>query len=125
MDYAKLGEKLRQIREDAGLSLDDLAARVDAGRAALAHYEAARRRPDLERISEIVAACGWEVEMLFRRRGEGDAVTALYAATAALRPAEVRLLTRIARLLSAADPDFLVTLGIEVGHYERRLPGER
>lgn len=121
MDYADLARRLKSIREDAGLTLDELAERMQFGRAGLAHYEAQRRKPDLERITEWAEACGYEAELVFRRAGSAPALTALYSAASGLDPGRLRLLARIAALLRHADPDFLVTLGIEIGLHEARL----
>lgn len=121
MDYEQLAQELRRIREDAGLNLAQLAERMEGVTAsAVGHWESLRRKPSLPVVDAWARACGYEAEMVFRRAGDAETLTALLRAASPLPGATVRLLARIADLLRDADPEFLVTLGIEVGLHEAR-----
>jgi len=57
MTYREIGRKIQKAREEAGLSQEELAARLGCTQAALSNYELGKRRlylSQLERISEVL-----------------------------------------------------------------------
>ncbi|GAD84813.1 helix-turn-helix domain-containing protein [Nocardia asteroides NBRC 15531] len=80
-----VGARLRQLREESGLSLSALATRVPYSRAALGHYETGTRAAPSEVIAwyERVHAESVPVLPAARRRDPRAADTALAAAIAA------------------------------------------
>ena len=54
---------VREARRRAGLSQADLASRVGTTQSAVARLETGRSAPSLERITELVRACGFELEV--------------------------------------------------------------
>lgn len=57
-EYAALRAELRALREDAGLSQRDLAARLKVPHSWVAKVETGERRIDLIEFHHFVAACG-------------------------------------------------------------------
>lgn len=56
MEDASLGERLRQLRQEAGLSLRDLARRVGVTFPHLSKVEAGRERPSADLLTKVAAA---------------------------------------------------------------------
>lgn len=54
---------IREARRRAGLTQVELAERVGTTQSAIARVERGQGRPTLERISELLAACGFEVQV--------------------------------------------------------------
>jgi len=54
---------VREARRRAGLSQADLAHRAGTTQSAVARLEAGRSAPSLERITELVRACGFELDV--------------------------------------------------------------
>ena len=54
---------VREARRRAGLSQADLASRVGTTQSAVARLETGRSAPSLERITELVRACGFDLEV--------------------------------------------------------------
>jgi len=54
---------VREARRRAGLSQADLAHRARTAQSAVARLEAGRSAPSLERITELVRACGFDLEV--------------------------------------------------------------
>lgn len=57
MTYREIGRKIQKAREEAGLSQEELAARLGCTQAALSNYELGKRRlylSQLERISQVL-----------------------------------------------------------------------
>ena len=55
--YEKIGRKLQEAREEAGLSQEELAKKIGCTQASLSHYELGKRRlylADLQRIGQIM-----------------------------------------------------------------------
>lgn len=59
----KGGQVVREARRRAGLSQADLAARVGTTQSAIARLEASRTAPSLERVTELVRACGFDLRL--------------------------------------------------------------
>jgi transcriptional regulator with XRE-family HTH domain len=59
-------ENLREARNHAGLSQDELAGRADVDRAAISTYEHGRREPDLRTIVKLAHALGVPAGTLLR-----------------------------------------------------------
>ena len=54
---------LRLARERSGLSLRELAARAGTSHSTLAAYEAGRVQPSYEKVRQIVASAGFDLEV--------------------------------------------------------------
>ncbi|MEE4544899.1 helix-turn-helix domain-containing protein [Streptomyces sp. V4-01] len=54
----QVGRRLRQLREERGLSLSELARRSGTGKATLSELEAGRRNPTLETLYALTTALG-------------------------------------------------------------------
>lgn len=54
---------IRLARQRSGLSLRELAARADTSHSALAAYEASRVQPSFEKVRQIVASAGFDLEV--------------------------------------------------------------
>ncbi len=55
--YQKIGKKLQEAREEAGLSQEELAKRIGCTQASLSNYELVKRRlylGDLQRIGQLL-----------------------------------------------------------------------
>jgi transcriptional regulator with XRE-family HTH domain len=76
---ALVGKNVRQLRSAAGLSQEELAARMDVGQGYVSGLEAGRRNPTLTTLSEIAMALNVSLSELFtaaptaskRRAGRG------------------------------------------------------
>jgi len=88
--YAEFGRRLRDLRRAAGLSQQELAARVDISRASVANIERGAQRVALHQAVELAAALGVDpirlipqtqgrearLVRVLREAGESDAVVA-------------------------------------------------
>lgn len=54
---------MREVRRRAGLSQAELAARLGTTQSAIARLETGRGRPTLERLSQVAAACGLDLQV--------------------------------------------------------------
>jgi len=54
---------VREARRRAGLSQADLASRAGTTQSAVARLETGRSAPSLERITELVRACGFDLDV--------------------------------------------------------------
>lgn len=54
---------VREARRRAGLSQAEVASRAGTTQSAIARLEAGRSAPSLERITELVRACGFDLEI--------------------------------------------------------------
>ena len=63
---------VREARKRAGLTQSELAERVGTTQSAIARLERGVGRPTLARISELVAACGLEVQVRLVPADEHD-----------------------------------------------------
>jgi len=54
---------VREARRRAGLTQDELARRVGTTQSAIARIERGRTAPSLERLRELVRACGLDLEL--------------------------------------------------------------
>ena len=66
-EYKALRAELRAIREKAGLSQRDLAAKLDVPHSWVAKVEAGERRIDVVEFSWLIAACGHDPNVVFGR----------------------------------------------------------
>lgn len=60
------GDKLRQLRIDAGLTQRDVAERTGLKLSALSHYEHGRREPSLRNLRRLSLALGISADELLR-----------------------------------------------------------
>lgn len=73
---------LKQLREDAGLTQEDLAVRLKKDQSFVSRYERGERRLDLIELAEIAEACGFRLAELTKRyEGETHAGGAVQAST--------------------------------------------
>lgn len=61
MDATKIGRAIRQAREDAGLTQDELAKRIGTHQPNVSMWEAGMRRPEIESIFAVAEALGLSV----------------------------------------------------------------
>jgi ribosome-binding protein aMBF1 (putative translation factor) len=92
---------VREARRRAGLSQADLAARVQTTQSAIARLESGATAPSLERVTELVRACGFDLEVQLVPRDD--------AAVAAAR--RNRRLTPEERLQKATDVTAFINRG--------------
>jgi transcriptional regulator with XRE-family HTH domain len=52
----EIGKRIQRAREEAGISQDELAARVGLTQAALSNYELGKRQPGLNKLERISSA---------------------------------------------------------------------
>jgi transcriptional regulator with XRE-family HTH domain len=55
---------VREARRRAGLTQAELATRAGTTQSAIARLEAGRSAPSLERVTELVRACGFDLEVM-------------------------------------------------------------
>jgi transcriptional regulator with XRE-family HTH domain len=70
MADAQLGRTLRDLREQAGMSQEELAAKAQVSRASIQNWEAARTAPRRAESRRLAAALGVSVDDLKARTGE-------------------------------------------------------
>ena len=66
-EYKALRSELRALRDAAGLSQRDLAAKLDVPHSWVAKVEAGERRIDVVEFGWLVAACGEEPSVVYAR----------------------------------------------------------
>jgi len=71
-EYKALRAELRAIRERAGLTQRDLAAKLKVPHSWVAKVEAGERRIDVVEFGWLVTACGQEPADVFARLSGGD-----------------------------------------------------
>jgi len=71
-EYKALRAELRAIREKAGLSQRDLAAKLNVPHSWVAKVEAGERRIDVVELCWFIAACGEDAVRLMSRLSAGD-----------------------------------------------------
>ncbi len=70
--YEKIGRKLQEAREEAGLSQEELAKKIGCTQASLSNYELGKRRlylADLQRIGQLL---GKQITYFLDDPGEGE-----------------------------------------------------
>jgi transcriptional regulator with XRE-family HTH domain len=110
MADAQLAKKLRDLREQAGMSQEELAAKAQVSRASIQNWEAARTAPRRAESRRLAAALGTTVDALKAHAGEDQVEAqeirdALQAAMELEDPEEMRaaLLELLARMPPASD----------------------
>jgi transcriptional regulator with XRE-family HTH domain len=66
------GALVREARRIAGLSQSELAARVGTTQSAVSNWERGRDVPRVDTLGRILQACGFEVDLTFRRHDDVD-----------------------------------------------------
>lgn len=110
MAEPQLGPTLRALREQAGLSQEELAARAQVSRASIQNWEGNRTAPRRAETRKLASALGMTVDT-FRARMEEERLdaqeirNALQAATELADPEEMRaaLLELLSRIPSESD----------------------
>ena len=106
-DTRGTGSRIREAREQAGLSQRELAARLRRSKSFVAHIELGTRDPKASTLEEIAAATGVPIETLVRRPATGEEDPG--------RPGEAAVLTD---LLAAADvPDKWALVALRLAEY--------
>lgn len=110
MAEAQLGKRLRDLREQAGLSQEELAAKAQVSRASIQNWEAARTAPRRAESRRLAAALGTTVDALKAHAREDQVDNeeirdALQAAMQLTDPEEMRaaLLELLARMPPASE----------------------
>lgn len=79
VDWPKLGETLRKMRERANLKPAHMAQRMGVSKSTIKRIEEATNRPDVETLERYVGECGVMLSELFRLT-EGGTVSAVLGA---------------------------------------------
>lgn len=109
MAEAQLGQQLRDLREQAGLSQEELASRAQVSRASIQNWEGNRTAPRRAESRRLAAALGVSVDAFKRTRGEQvdaeEVRAALQAAMEIDDPVEMRaaLIQLLARITPSED----------------------
>lgn len=106
MNYSELGIRLRQLRQEAGLSRAELAVRLGITAPALDHYERARRKIPLTTLEQWARACGRTLHVMVLDPGVDPA--------AALPPEDAHLVERV-RGLAPEDRRLVEQLALGLG----------
>jgi transcriptional regulator with XRE-family HTH domain len=92
---------VRQARSLAGLSQAGLAARVGTTQPVVSRWERGTEVPRLDALARVLQACGFEADLVFRRRDDVD--RSQIAGTLALTPDErLESVVQTAQLLGLA-----------------------
>lgn len=95
------GGLIRQARSLAGLSQAELAARVETTQPVVSRWERGSEVPRLDALARVLQACGFEADLVFRRRDDVD--RSQIAGTLALTPDErLESVVQTTRLLGLA-----------------------
>lgn len=113
----RIGARVRALRNDAGLTQEQLAAEVDVAPETMSRIERGRLVPSTDLVTRIAAGLGVPAGALFDR-------SAAKPKTPTLRPVERRLLTYIRDLPDALVEDVIrgVRLLVEVGRQAPEAP---
>jgi transcriptional regulator with XRE-family HTH domain len=97
------GNLIREARRLRGLTQTDLARRVGTTQSAVSNWERGRETPRVDTLARILEACGFEVDLTFRRLDDVDRAQLRenLAMTPAARLESVR---NVSRLRSTARP---------------------
>jgi len=66
------GALIRECRRHAGLSQAELAARLGTTQSAISRWERGHESPRVDTLGRILQACGFEVDLTFRRHDDED-----------------------------------------------------
>jgi transcriptional regulator with XRE-family HTH domain len=69
-DSAQVGQRLRSAREELGLSLREVARRLDISASALSQIETGKSRPSVKTLYAIVSELGLSMDELFAEGGD-------------------------------------------------------
>ena len=68
----RTGLLIREARRHAGLSQSELAGRLGTTQSAVSDWERGRDTPRVDTLGRILAACGLEADLVFRRIDDVD-----------------------------------------------------
>ncbi|GAB3295888.1 helix-turn-helix domain-containing protein [Pseudoclavibacter terrae] len=118
-DAAELGARLRALREEAGLSLRELARRLDISASAVSQIERGVMRPSVNRLIAIVGELGASITDVFAGGTSSYAERSSFGSYSLLRRGEIAAVTLesgvVYRRLSGSR-----TSGID--HFESTFP---
>ena|SRR5579863_449331 len=110
-----IGNRIRQLREQKGISRDDIEQSSGLDHSYIARIEQGRTTPPLETLERIAAALSVPLDSLFYAEEDHPAPVSVCASSLEWRrestPAEVQLAKRLEEVSGApfeADPAFLV-----------------
>lgn len=117
MDPKKLGERLKKLRKEAGLTQAQLAMCVNLSTGAIGNYEAGTRAPSIDALVAMGEYFGVSIDYLVGRtnyrRGVPDPLEIEW-------PDAIKLLQRASRMLSPRDKAIIVTLIRSMLDHERK-----
>lgn len=90
---AEVGARLRQVRREAGLSLERLAERLGVSHTTVSRIELGRRSTTIQMVHAWYRACGYELDAV--AVGSPEQATSLAVAMAALPEGEVGSVIRV------------------------------
>lgn len=110
-DSAQVGQRLRSAREEQGLSLREVARRLDISASALSQIETGKSRPSVKTLYAIVSELGLSMDELFAEGGDEHAAPIPSAPAAAPNgtPAEAPPVVQRADSRSSLELDSGVT----------------
>ncbi len=95
------GALIREARSLAGLSQAELAARIGTTQPVVSRWERGTESPRLDALARLLHACGFEADLVFRRRDDVD--RSQIAGALALTPDErLESVVQTTRLLGLA-----------------------
>lgn len=68
----RAGLLIREARRHAGLSQSELAGRLGTTQSAVSDWERGRDTPRVDTLGRILASCGFEADLTFRRHDDVD-----------------------------------------------------
>lgn len=101
-----VGSLIREVREHAGLSQSQLAARLQTRQPVVSRWERGIDVPRIDTLARILEACGFEADLVFRRHDDVDRsqVVQQLAMTPRQRLEGVRNVSRFVRAARRAEP---------------------
>lgn len=89
--YKKLGKKLRELREQVGLSQEDLAKRLNMSRVSISQVESGRRKISAEETAKLAKVFNTTSDILLNLEKDIKVVLETQAATSQKTKAELRI----------------------------------
>lgn len=119
----RLGDRLREIREEADLSQLALAKAIGLKRSAISRIETGARQTTPDKLYAWFEACGYHLEAV--RVGDSSRTRRLAEALAGVDNAGLDLAERFLRLWPQLDEVGRGLVEDDIGSYERRLLPKR
>jgi transcriptional regulator with XRE-family HTH domain len=71
LDEGAIGDLIRDVRREAGLSQAQLAAEIGTTQSAVSRWERGHDTPRADTLAAILRACGYEADVVLRPRDTG------------------------------------------------------